>query len=106
MADHATPRSFSPIAEELRELAIQRGYPHCELLNKAADELQRLWGVAEKRYWVGQRLEGVLEAAEELAYRPFPKPFNIETYTPFYVEWCADRERIFRSQSDGDERGS
>jgi len=48
-----------------------------------------------------RELEAKLRRAKELTYRPFPKPFNLDTYTSFYVEWCADRERIFGSQSDG-----
>lgn len=64
MSNDATPTSSNETAKELRELAIERGYPHCELLNKAADELQRLWDVAEKRYWVGQRMEATIEQLE------------------------------------------
>jgi hypothetical protein len=60
--------SESPVAKRLSEASVvMEGTPHPELvamLKIGAEEIQRLWELAEKRYYSNQRLEGGVERLE------------------------------------------
>ncbi|CAM6004387.1 unnamed protein product [Sphagnum balticum] len=61
--------SESPIAKRLSDASVvMEGTPHPELVDMlriGANEVQRLWELAEKRYYANQRLEARIEELEE-----------------------------------------
>lgn len=65
--------SQSPVAERLNAISValeDTSQPEVvAALKIGAEEVQRLWALAEKRYWDNQRIEGSYEKLEKVLRR-------------------------------------